>query len=176
MGTADLELIYDEGGVPIRAWKRMTLPETDAEDVRRFDLGQESATMKVKDQGGELHYYRFRGPRPSAIIAPGRGALSPWIRRAQLAVGDATREWVLDMRGIGGEEIREVTLRRDPDRDETGLGQVRVYTVYGRESVFTDANGFVIGDLSGLRPHASLTTDPPPAILMASPPDPVHTP
>ena len=47
--------------------------------------------------------------------------------------------------------IRDVTLQRVEARDVEGLGRVRVYTVYGREPVFTDENDVVVGDLMGLR-------------------------
>jgi hypothetical protein len=53
---------------------------------------------------------------------------------------------------------------------------VRVYTIYGRESVFADESDAVLGDLAGLRPHEFAGTPEPPPMPMYGTPDPVHTP
>jgi hypothetical protein len=53
---------------------------------------------------------------------------------------------------------------------------VRVYTVYGRETVFADETDAVIGDLAGLRPHELAGTPVPTPMPMYGTPDPVHTP
>ena len=62
------------------------------------------------------------------------------------------------------------------DLDVEGLGTVRVYTIFGRESVFTDEDGNVLGDLAGLRTHESLSTPEPPAQPRFGEPDPINTP
>ena len=62
------------------------------------------------------------------------------------------------------------------DMNHPQLGPVNVYTFYGRETVFTDAEGVVVGDLAGLRPDALLTTPAPTPIPLFAPLDPVHTP
>jgi hypothetical protein len=56
------------------------------------------------------------------------------------------------------------------------LGDVRVYTFYGRESVFVDERGMVVGDLMGLRADRAVKAPPPPALPMYGTPDPVGTP
>lgn len=76
------------------------------------------------------------------------------------------------------ERLRPVTLRCEPDMTPPGFtAPVRVYTVYGRETVFTDANNVVLGDLGGMRPAALLAHLPRAAALpVPDAPDPVHTP
>ena len=96
------------------------------------------------------------------------------VRQARLEVGQTTHAVMLNFRGAP--EIAREPLRRDPDRDVPELGgRVRVYTVFGRESVYTDDEGWVLGDVAGLRPDAVLKTPPPPAVPPL-PMDPVHTP
>ena len=53
---------------------------------------------------------------------------------------------------------------------------MRVYTFFGRETVFADEHDVVIGDLAGMRPSDSLTTPEPDALPEYGGPDPVHTP
>ena len=104
----------------------------------------------VANPEGAREWTRWiRGARPTAIIGPGRGLLTPWIQRAHLAVGGRARESVLDVRE-SMEVIRDVTLARLEDRDDPTLGHVRVYTIYGREPVFTNDEDVVVGDLMGL--------------------------
>ena len=88
--------------------------------------------------------------------------MTAWIRaNPDLAVGESVSGPVLDFRELY-ENIDDVALRRDPDREEESLGRrVRVYTVFGRESIFTDDEGRVLGDLAGLRPSESLDTPEP---------------
>ena len=107
---------------------------------------------------------------------PGRGLITAWIRRAHLPVGGRVREVVLDIRE-SLEVVRQVTLRREPDQYVAEYGRaLRVYTVYGRESVFADEHDTVVGDLAGLRADAVLRTPAPPALPLYGAPDPVNTP
>ena len=53
---------------------------------------------------------------------------------------------------------------------------MRVFTVYGRESVFVDDAGAVVGDLAGMRPYGSPGLTPPAPIPVYGEPDPVNTP
>ena len=76
-----------------------------------------------------------------------------WIKRARLAPGEKVRELVLDIRAL--EKIELVTLLREPDMDHEELGRVRVYTFYGRETVFADEQDRIVGDLAGMRRGAS---------------------
>jgi hypothetical protein len=53
---------------------------------------------------------------------------------------------------------------------------VRVYTFYGQETVFTDDEDVVLGDLAGERPSDSLTIPEPPPVPTFGAIDPAHTP
>lgn len=176
----DVEVVYDNELRPLRAWKRMTLPGSPRADgnadIRRYELRTAEVVLTKRTPDGARTHEIIRGGRPSVVLGPGRGNLTMWIRRANLAVGAKVRELALDIREPI-ETLRSVTLRRDPDLFQPALGRtVRVYTVYGRESVFTDENNVVIGDLAGLRPASLVTTPAPPAMPMFGTPDPVRTP
>jgi hypothetical protein len=177
-----VEVIYDEQMRPLRAWKRTLLPADpdplSKADIRRYELRTDPPTLKARTRDGEVLLRQLRGGRPTAVVPPGRGLLTAWIRaEPDLKAGEQVRETVLDFRSLGLERLDEVTLRRDPDRQEPSLGgTVRVYSVFGRDSVFTDTEGVVIGDLSGLRSHESLNTPAPGPIPVFGEPDPRRTP
>ncbi len=180
-GTSDIEVVYDEALHPLRAWKRTTSPAFDnpeeRADIRRYEMRTDPVTLKVRESDGGVRFAHLVGPRPTAAVGPGRALLVPWIRRLDLAVGETSREPVLDFRSLGLERVESITLRRDPDRHEPTMGRtVQVYTVYGRESVFVDQRGAVIGDLAGLRPLELVDEPMPPPIPLYGEPDPVHTP
>lgn len=179
-GTADVEVIYDLKLQPLRAWKRTTAPSfddpEDRADIRRYELRSERVGMKVRTSEGQTEYFELRGDTPTAVVGPGRGLLSAWIRRANLQVGEKSAETALDFRSLGVEKLDSIALRREPDRQDPILGKVRVYTVYGREAVFTDDQGMVIGDLAGLRPVELVDLPMPAAIPVAGTPDPRATP
>ena len=178
--TADVEAVYDASGNPLRVWKRMTIPGVirpdGMADTRRYELRTPEVTIKHRSSDGHVSYEILRGEKPRVIIGPGRGLLTVWIRRAHLAVGQRVREPALDVREQV-EVIRHVTLQREPDMYLPWLGHTaRVYTFYGRETVFADDQDTVIGDLAGLRP-ATLVPGPEPAPMpLYGTPDPVHTP
>lgn len=179
LGTADVEVLYDAELLPVRIWKRMTLPglpdPAKAMEVRRYELRTHPVEVKRRHQDGHIDCEQILGDRPQAVIGPGRGLISMWIRRAQLKPGEKVRETIIDVRS-GVEKIEPVTLLREPDIVHAELGPVRVYTIYGRETVFTDAADVVVGDLAGLRPHDKLQTRPPAPIPLFAPLDPVNTP
>lgn len=177
--VTDVEAVFDEEWNPIRAWKRMGIPGVpDPErfvDTRLYEFRNEPATMTERNADGRTHRF-FRGGQPTALIGPGRMLLTAWIRATDLQVGETTRGNVLDVRELY-ERVDEVAIRRDPDRFEETLGRnVRVYTVFGRESVFADETGLVIGDLAGLRRDEDLEGAAPAPRPSDSPPDPVNTP
>ena len=179
LGTADLEVIYDAQGLPMRIWKRMTLPGLpDAlahADTRRYELRTDPVTLKKRKGAGPIEYEQLLGGRPRVVIGPGRGLLSIWIRRAKLKVGEKTRELAIDIREL--EKIEPVTLQRERDIDDPKIGgHVQVYTFYGRETVFTDADGLVVGDLMGLRSHRVLRSKAPVPMPLYRPLDVVGTP
>ena len=186
---ADIEVVYDAQMMPLRAWKRMTIPgvaraDGDA-DIRRYELRTREPSIKRRDKDGHVTYELLKiggktappeGTRVAAVIGPGRGVLTMWLKQAHLAVGQKRRDLVLDFREMV-ETLSDVTLTREEDEFEPSLGRsVRVYTIYGREPVFADENDVVIGDLAGLRPSASVSTPEPPPIPTYGPPDPIGTP
>jgi hypothetical protein len=178
LGTADVEVLYDANFQPLRVWKRMTLPGIERAgeraEIRRYDLRSDPVTIKMRAMDGHISYEQLLGGKPKWIIGPGRGMIGIWIRQAKLKVGEKVRELALDIRAL--EKIEPVTLRREVDMQHPDLGPVQVYTFYGRESVFVDARGLVVGDLAGLRADRVLTTTPPPRLPLEGAIDPVGTP
>ena len=158
-GTADLEVIYARDGAPIRVFKRTTSPAArdpvGHRDTRVFDLRAHPVVMVRRALDAEREAFELRGERPTVVLSAGRGLLTAWIQRADLAIDERVRERALDVREPI-EVIREVTLRRHANRSVARLGTVRVYTIYGREPVFADEQNIVLGDLMGLRPAASV--------------------
>jgi hypothetical protein len=64
---------------------------------------------------------------------------------------------------------------RDPDLFEPSLNRtLRVYTFYGRETVFADDDDVVVGDLAGMRPSDSLATPEPDSLPDYGGADPAH--
>jgi hypothetical protein len=177
LGTTDFEVVYDKQLLPLRIWKRNTVPMLpnagQKADIRSIELRTSPAGIK-RSQAGRISYEQLSGERPMAVIGPGRGIVSMWIRRAKLKPGEKVREPIIDVRAL--EKIEPVTLMREPDMLHSELGQVRVYTYYGRETVFTDEEDNVVGDLAGMRLDSTLKTPRPPAIPLFGLVDPVHTP
>jgi hypothetical protein len=179
MGTADVEVLYDDKGLPLRIWKRMTLPSlpnaAKRADIRRYELRTDPVSVKQRTEGGEIKLEHLLGGKPTVVIGPGRGLISMWIRRTNLKVGEKVREVAIDVRGL--EKIEPVTLLREKDMHDPKLGgHVRAYTFYGRETVFTNDEGIVVGDLAGLRADRILTTKAPDPLPLHGPLDPVGTP
>jgi hypothetical protein len=117
-------------------------------------------------------------PRASvgAVVGPGRGVITAWLKRAKLSVGGRDEELVLDFREML-ETLEMAALVRGPDQYEPSMGRnVRVYTFYGRETVFADDDDVVIGDLAGMRPSDSLPTPEPEPLPDYGGPDPRGTP
>jgi hypothetical protein len=175
---------------PIWAWKRMTLAASKRDDgdadFRRYELRTGEVFIKRRrDAMGELFFERLTpggrmkvapGMRVGAVLAPGRGAVTAWIKRAKLAVGGKVYDLVLDMRPMV-EKLELGALERNPDQVEPSLGgKVRVYTFFGQETVFANDDDVVIGDLAGMRPSASLPTPEPESLPTFGGLDPAHTP
>jgi hypothetical protein len=113
---------------------------------------------------------------PGAVVGPGRGVLTAWLRRAHLAVHEKTRALVLDIRALV-ETLEVVTLERNEDECQSDLGaRVRVYTFGGKETVFADGDDVVIGDLAGMRPSASIDAPEPSRGRAYTKPDPRRPP
>ncbi|MEM7447799.1 MAG: hypothetical protein AAF355_06115 [Myxococcota bacterium] len=181
LATSDVEIVYDLAFRPLWAWKRMTLPvDSDPEahaDIRRYELRTEPATMTWRRPDGSIEHRRIPGPKPVAVVGPGRSVLGMWIRAEQLEVGEIARGAVLDFRDRW-ESIKQVALARKPNRMDSSVSDAEFYvhTVFGREAVFADAEGNVLGDLAGLRPHQRLDTPQPDPIPSYGTPDPRNTP
>jgi hypothetical protein len=117
-----------------------------------------------------------QGGRVGAVITPGRGGITPWLRRARLPVGGKTQDLVLDFRDMV-ESMEVGTLERHEDQLQADMGRtVRVYTFFGKETVFADDTDTVIGDLAGMRPSDTVPFPPPPPLPTFEAPDPAHTP
>ena len=161
-GTADVHVVYDAHGLPIRVWRRFTTPSSDDPvgrvDLRVYALGGDEVRLARLNPDGSREGAGIPGPRPRVVIGPGRGLLSVWIQRAHLEVGGRLRESALDVTEPLA-VLRDVTLIRHEGREVEGLGLVRVYTIYGREPVFTDEDDVIVGDLLGLR-EASTVAGP----------------
>jgi hypothetical protein len=184
-----VEVRYDATLAPLWAWKRLTMagsrrPDGNA-DIRRYELRTGDVFIKRRDPDGQLTLQKLLpggrravepGTKVGAVVGPGRGVITAWLRRAHLAEGGKTRELVLDFRDMV-ESLEEATLERMPDQLEPSYGKkVRVYTFFGRETVFADDNDVVIGDLGGMRPSDTLSTPEPPSLPDFGGADPVHTP
>lgn len=180
LNVSDVEVIFDEALTPLRAWKRMTRPgvqRADGQaDIRLYEFRTPEVTVTKRSADGVTRHEVMPGGRPAAVLGPGRGLLTAWIQRAHLAVGERTRDLVFDFRETV-EVLRPITLRREPDMVHPDFHRrVRVYTVYGRETVFADERDAVIGDMAGMRPDALAGGHAPPPLPMYGAPDPVNTP
>jgi hypothetical protein len=189
LDISDVEVRYDASLSPIWVWKRMTIagaPRPDGNaDIRRYELRTGEVFIKRRDAGGEITLQKLlpggrisvpEGARVGAVVGPGRGVITAWLRRARLPVGGTTYDLVLDFRSLV-ETLEMGTLERQPDLYEPSYGKkVRVYTFFGRETVFADDDDVVIGDLAGMRPSHSLKTPEPPPLPTYGGADPVHTP
>jgi hypothetical protein len=186
---SDVEVRYDAHLTPFWAWKRMTLaasPRPDGNaDTRRYELRTGDVFIKRRDAEGETTLEHLLpggrmpvpvGARVGALIGPGRGILTVWLKRAKLKVGDKTDDLVLDFRNLF-ESLEIASLERDSDRFEPSLGKnVRVYTFFGQETVFADDDDVVVGDLAGLRPSAALPPPEPAPLPTFGGADPIHNP
>ncbi len=189
LADSDIEVHYDAGLAPIWAWKRMTIPGSQRADgnpdIRRYELRTGEVFIKHRDAAGELTLQKLlpggrtgtpAGARVGVVVTPGRGSITAWLKRAHLPVGGKTQDLVLDFRDMI-ESLEVGTLERLPDQVEPDYGRsVRVYTFFGRETVFADDADVVIGDLAGMRPSGTLTTPEPDSTPTFGGPDPVHTP
>ncbi len=186
---SDIEVRYDDALTPRWAWKRMTLPGTPRADgnadIRSYELRTGDVFIRRRDPHGQTTMEQLMaggrmtvpaGAHVGAVVGPGRGVITAWIKRAKLSVDQKSTELVLDFREML-ETLEVATLVRNPDQFEPSLNRsVRVYTYYGRETVFADDDDVVIGDLAGMRPSDSLSTPEPEPLPDYGGPDPAHTP
>ncbi len=189
LAISDLEVRYDAALVPIWAWKRLTLAGSKRADgnadIRRYELRTGEVFIKRRAADGEVTLQKLlpggrmrvpEGARVGAVVGPGRGIITAWLKKEKLPVGGTANELVLDFRDML-ESLEVGTLERQEDLMEPSLGRkVRVYTFFGRETVFADENDVVIGNLAGMRPSDSLSTPEPPPLPTYGGADPAHTP
>lgn len=178
LSATDVEVVYDQDLQPLRAWKRTTMPGphpvAERTDVRAYDLRGERVEMTHRGPTGALERFLVGRGIPRVVLAPGRGMVTAWLRRARLPVGGRVREPVLDIREAV-ERVRDVTLQRLEDRDDATLGRrVRVYTIFGREPIFADENDVVVGDLMGMVPASRVEGPAPAWAATDGPPDPTR--
>ena len=145
-------------------------------DFKVFDLRTPEIVIKHKADDGKLDFELLRFPRkPEALVGPGRGAITAWLWQAKLAPGEKTHSITLDFRGV--EKVERAALERGPDVFVPNLGRTaRVYTYFGKETVYADEHDVVIGDLAGLVPEAAAKGPRPPPMARFEPIDPVGTP
>jgi hypothetical protein len=189
LDISDVEVRYDANLTPIWAWKRMTMGASQRADgnadIRRYEMRTGDVFIKRRDATATVTMEHLlpggrmaapTGVRVGAVIGPGRGVLTAWLKREKLQVGEKTDELVLDFRSmLEGLEI--AALRRDPDQYQADLQKtVRVYTFYGQDTVFADENDVVIGDRGGMRPSDALPGPEPEPLPTYGGPDPVRTP
>lgn len=186
---SDVEIRYDVTLTPIWAWKRMTIAGSQQADgnadIRRYEMRTGNVFIKRRDAEGRITMEKLlpggrmtapEGARVGAVIAPGRGSITAWLKKAKLPVGGRTDELVLDFRPMV-ESLEVGSLQRQPDQFEPDYGKnVRVYTFFGRETVFADDSDVVIGDLAGMRPADLVKTPEPEPLPTYGGADPVHTP
>jgi hypothetical protein len=189
LDISDVEVRYDETLRPLWVWKRMTIAgSTRADgnaDIRRYELRTGEVFIKRRAASGDVSLEkllpggRIRVPEGQwigAVVGPGRGVITPWLRRARLPVGGKIRELVLDFREMF-EVLEMATLERNPDRVDAPSGKThRVYTFFGRETVFADEDDVVVGDLAGMRSSDSLPPPEPDPLPTYGGADPVRTP
>jgi hypothetical protein len=189
LAISDVQVFYDTNLAPLWAWKRMTIAGSRRADgnadTRRYELRTGEVFIKRRDAQGDVTLEKLlsggrmtvpQGARVDAVVGPGRGIITPWLKQAKLPVGRKVRALVLDFREMV-EMLEMATLERNPDQFEPSLGgMVRVYTFFGRETVFADQDDVVIGDLAGMRPSESLSTPAPEPLPMYGLPDPTTTP
>ncbi|HTQ42747.1 MAG TPA: hypothetical protein VMI75_08290 [Polyangiaceae bacterium] len=189
LDISDVEIRYDANLTPTWAWKRMTIAGSQRDDgnadIRRYEMRTGDVFIKRRAADGSTTMEKLlpggrmtapAGARVGAVIAPGRGSITAWLKRAKLPVGGKTQDLVLDFRPMV-ESLEVGTLQRQADQFEADYGKnVRVYTFFGRETVFADESDVVIGDLAGMRPADLVKTPEPEPLPTYGGADPVHTP
>ena len=174
LAISDVQVRFDSSLTPLWAWKRMTIAGSKRADgnadIRRYELRTGEVFIKRRDAQGELTLEKLlpggrmrvpEGAHVGAVVGPGRGIITAWLWRAKLPVGGIARELVLDFRDML-ESVEIGTLERQKDQFEPTLGRsVRVYTFFGRETVFAGDDDVVLADLAGMRPSESLATPEP---------------
>ena len=104
LAISDVEVHYDAGLTPLWVWKRMTIAgsrraDGDA-DTRRYELRTGDVFIKRRDAKGELTLEKLlaggrvtapQGAQVGAVVGPGRGVITAWLKRERLAVGQKVR-------------------------------------------------------------------------------------
>lgn len=177
---ADVEVIYDQQMKPLRAWRRHTMPRSQkpdgGADTKRYELRTNPVGIKHRGPSGLIDLETLKADRvPEVVVGAGRGIVGVWLQKAKLAVGEKTKTPAIDVREV--EKIDLGALERLPDQRVDALGRTaRVYTFFGKETVFADDDDRVIGDLAGLVDARFTKVKLPPPMPTFAPIDPQKTP
>ena len=176
---ADVEIIYDQQMKPLRAWRRHTAPRSQrpdgGADIKRYELRTNPVGIKHRSPAGVIDLESLKADRvPEVVVGAGRGIVGVWLQKAKLAVGEKTKTPAIDVREV--EKIDLGALERQPDMQVAALGRVRVYTFFGKETVFADDDDRVVGDLAGLVDARLAKAKLPPPMPTFTPIDPQKTP
>jgi hypothetical protein len=160
LGETALEVVWDRDLQPIAAYKRMGYPG----DARLFEERgyrvSESESVMVRAAPDGVERFRLRGERPTVVVPTGRGLFSvAFMRALELSVAESKKETALDLRRLV-ERIEPASVRRDPGRASVGAGEPpSTFTFMGRDTIFVDEDGFVIGDMAGLETTGAQLSD-----------------
>lgn len=145
LGKNHNRLWVDDKGQPLLLKKEVWVGKKPEEKFFQWNTKLAALMLKMNQD-----FFRFKGELPLRVLTVGRYLLSAWIEAANLPVGGKERARVLDAREPF-EKIKFITLMRKEDRQDSGLGRVRVYTIFGREPIYTNAQNHVVGDMWGMR-------------------------
>jgi hypothetical protein len=151
LGDTALEVVWDRDRNPVAAYKRMSYPgEPERFEERGYRMSETESVM-VRVASHEIERFRFRGARPTAIVPTGRGLFSvAFGRHLELGVGESARDTVIDLRRLV-ERVEPGSTRRDPAREHEFTSEpLLTFTFMGRDTIYADSRGYVMGDLAGL--------------------------
>ena len=155
MGDIAQIIVWDaESLAPIVALKRSGFLDPNLPpDERAYRITGAEERLMVRSGPEGIERFFFRGAEPAGVIPSGRGLFSILARRGEgLSEGEILSLAVLDLRRLT-ERVVPGSVRRDPLRSKNRVpGEVGTFSVMGRDTVFTDEDGFVIADLAGLIP------------------------
>ncbi|MDP9002618.1 MAG: hypothetical protein M3O46_21220, partial [Myxococcota bacterium] len=94
LAISDIEVRYDAGLTPLWVWKRMTIAGSRRldgnADIRRYELRTGDVFIKHRDAEGEVLLEQLLpggrmkvedGARVGAVVGPGRGVITAWLKR-----------------------------------------------------------------------------------------------
>jgi hypothetical protein len=160
LGETALEVVWDRDFLPLSAYKRMGYPgDAGLFEERGYRMSEDGSVM-VRLATDEVERFRLAGQRPTVVVPVGRGLFSAAFQRARdLPVGESARETAVDLRRLV-ERVEPASVRRDPPkRLEYASEPLGTFTFMGRDTMYVDQRGFVMGDLAGLVPSSAQVED-----------------